>query len=249
MDSRSIRKDTTVWKEIEYQSCVAGRTCMDGQSRKFCRKTGTCKMDRKYQDSLLVEYQSCVARRTCMDGQSRTFCRKTGTQKMDSKYQDSLLVEGRGQTDGASDRRRPLGWTCMDGWTRTICRKIGARNKMSMKAQNSLLASGAGCGQTDWASIRWRSDGKPSCKSAHPPHIQGYTMIQTSTMSRMGHCRLVILVRENLDIEILRDIREDDLATIWLRIRRQGKKKSDYGCYIQGTPSIAAGSPTKPKGE
>ena len=47
--------------------------------------------------------------------------------------------------------------------------------------------------------------------------IQGYTMVQTNTMNTMRHCRLIMLVKDEMDIEILGNIMEQDLATIWIR--------------------------------
>ena len=63
--------------------------------------------------------------------------------------------------------------------------------------------------------------------------IQGYTMVQTNTMNRMKHCRLLMLVKDEMDIEILGNIMEQDLATIWIRIRRQGKKSLIIGAIYR----------------
>ena len=54
--------------------------------------------------------------------------------------------------------------------------------------------------------------------------MQGYRMILPNTMTTMGHCRIVALVREQLEVEVINDLMEKDLATIWMKIRRRGKK-------------------------
>ena len=64
-------------------------------------------------------------------------------------------------------------------------------------------------------------------------NVQGYEIICPDTMETLDHCRIVILARESLEIEVLRDIMENDLATIWLKIRRKGKKNLIIGAIYR----------------
>ena len=63
----------------------------------------------------------------------------------------------------------------------------------------------------------------------HEIHIDGFDMITPPTMDRLGHCRLVVLVKQNIAVEIMNDIMEDDLPNVWIKIRRQGKKNLIIG--------------------
>ena len=53
-------------------------------------------------------------------------------------------------------------------------------------------------------------------------------------MNKWGHARIVLLVRNDLEVHVMRDIMEEDTATIWARI---GTTKSSYiavgGIYRQ----------------
>ena len=67
----------------------------------------------------------------------------------------------------------------------------------------------------------------------HEKYIQGYDRIQPLTMTRQGHCRIIVLVKEGVEVEIMDYIMEDDLATVWLKIRRQGKKNLIVGAIYR----------------
>ena len=59
--------------------------------------------------------------------------------------------------------------------------------------------------------------------------INGYKMVQPPTMEFMGHCRLLVLVRDTIEVDILTDIMEEDLPTVWLRIKRRGRRNMIFG--------------------
>ena len=63
----------------------------------------------------------------------------------------------------------------------------------------------------------------------HEKNIAGYTMVLPPTMSTLGHARLVMLIRDNIEVHRLDQFMEDDLAAVWVRVGRKGAKPLHIG--------------------
>ena len=59
---------------------------------------------------------------------------------------------------------------------------------------------------------------------AHLVNIPNYEIVTSNDYKSNGLSRLVVLVRPNLNYRIMEEIMEDDIATIWMKLPRQGKK-------------------------
>ena len=54
-----------------------------------------------------------------------------------------------------------------------------------------------------------------------PPHekeIEGYRLVLPKTLNTMNHARIILLVREGINIEILNDYMDGETATIWVKL-------------------------------
>ena len=74
--------------------------------------------------------------------------------------------------------------------------------------------------------------------------VTGYSVHCTKGFEVMGYSRLVLLVRDGFEVEVIENWMEDDLATIWLKIRRRGGKCITIGgiyrehrLLLQGYPN------------
>ena len=59
--------------------------------------------------------------------------------------------------------------------------------------------------------------------------IQGYKLITPGSLETAGYARIILLVKENIDIHVLNEFMEDDLAAIWVRIGRKTAKPLHIG--------------------
>ena len=64
---------------------------------------------------------------------------------------------------------------------------------------------------------------------AHTPmedrHIQGHKIILPDTMESMGHARVAMIVRNEIDVQLLPELMDKETSTIWIKIGK-GKKNS-----------------------
>ena len=65
----------------------------------------------------------------------------------------------------------------------------------------------------------------------------GYNMILTKAMQSMGYSRLVALVREGIQVEVEEQLMSVDVASIWLKVCKQGGRKL-YICRIYREHSL-----------
>ena len=49
-------------------------------------------------------------------------------------------------------------------------------------------------------------------------HLEGHRIILPKTMTTLKHSRIVLIVRDGLQIEVLEHLMEDDIAAIWVRV-------------------------------
>ena len=60
-----------------------------------------------------------------------------------------------------------------------------------------------------------------------PPHeslISGYSITLPKTVVRNGTARLVLLTKDNLEFELMENLMDDIVSSIWIKISRQGVK-------------------------
>ena len=66
-------------------------------------------------------------------------------------------------------------------------------------------------------------------------NIPGYTLILPNTWSNLKHARIICLVKDDLNIHILREHMDEDTATIWLRVGTGKKSVLIGGIYREHT--------------
>ena len=78
--------------------------------------------------------------------------------------------------------------------------------------------------------------------------IEGYDVILPRTMDRMGYARILLLVKQGIDIEVLENCMETDISAIWVKISNKGRKPLISGgiyreqhLLLQGTPNLSDG--------
>ena len=59
--------------------------------------------------------------------------------------------------------------------------------------------------------------------------IQGYKLICPGSLATAGYARLILLVKDAIDCQLLNKFMEDDLATIWVRVGRKSSKPLHIG--------------------
>ena len=60
---------------------------------------------------------------------------------------------------------------------------------------------------------------------AHETRIEGYSIIKTKNAEKAGISRLVLLVREGVEIRLEDNLMEENVASIWIRCPRKGGRK------------------------
>ena len=77
-------------------------------------------------------------------------------------------------------------------------------------------------------------------------HVEGYRLILPKTMISLKHARLVLLVKEELEIRILDNIMTDDICIIWIQFGQPRRKPLTIGgiyreqhLLLQGTPNMS----------
>ena len=60
-------------------------------------------------------------------------------------------------------------------------------------------------------------------------NIQGYSMILPRTTEVQNHARLVLLVKEGLEVQLLPDLMDTTVAAIWIKICSRGRKSVTVG--------------------
>ena len=63
----------------------------------------------------------------------------------------------------------------------------------------------------------------------HEREILGHEIIYPNTMERLGHARIILLVREGISVVKLNQYMESDTATIWVRVGSSRKKSIIVG--------------------
>ena len=65
----------------------------------------------------------------------------------------------------------------------------------------------------------------------HELLVTGYRMIKPNTLNNLKYCRLAVLIREDLgiDVETIPEIMDEVSSTVWLKIRRKGKRNLILG--------------------
>ena len=64
-------------------------------------------------------------------------------------------------------------------------------------------------------------------------NVEGYREIQPLTMKVRGISRITALVKEEMDIEIKEDWMDDETSSIWMLVKRAGKKKLAIGAIYR----------------
>ena len=64
-------------------------------------------------------------------------------------------------------------------------------------------------------------------------HIPGYTLILPRTMDLIGNCRVAILVKEGVDVQVLDKFMDPHIASIWLKISAKGNKIIHLGAVYR----------------
>ena len=67
--------------------------------------------------------------------------------------------------------------------------------------------------------------------------IQGYNMIFPKTIEVQNHARLVLLVKENLDVQILTQHMDSIVAAIWIKVASKGFVYREHQFIRQEIPS------------
>ena len=65
--------------------------------------------------------------------------------------------------------------------------------------------------------------------------IDGYKMIKPKTTNRLGYSRIIALVRSDVQVRIIPELKEEDLSTIWLKQEEQEEGLVVAGIYREHT--------------
>ena len=72
----------------------------------------------------------------------------------------------------------------------------------------------------------------------HLRQIEGYKLHLPLTMIKHKYARLVLLVKDGVNIKIHKNLMHEDLAVIWLSVLSGGKSVLKLGGGVQGTPAF-----------
>ena len=73
--------------------------------------------------------------------------------------------------------------------------------------------------------------------------IPGYTAVLPNTMLVMGYCRIVMLVREDINFKLEIDYMDSVSASIWISLPRRGQKKIMVGAIYREQHLLRVGTP------
>ena len=63
----------------------------------------------------------------------------------------------------------------------------------------------------------------------HEMEIQGHNIIMPNTMETLLHARIILLVREGIEVEKLDNLMDDQVATIWVRVGQNRRQSINIG--------------------
>ena len=63
--------------------------------------------------------------------------------------------------------------------------------------------------------------------------IPEYKLILPNTMQLLNNCRIAILAKEEMDIQVLNKYMNNDIASIWLKLSCKGKKTVNLGAIYR----------------
>ena len=67
----------------------------------------------------------------------------------------------------------------------------------------------------------------------HETRIEGYNIVHTKSIVTMKYSRLVMLVKDGLNIKIVEDLMDTEVASIWIKVNKQGARSLFLGGHIQ----------------
>ena len=73
--------------------------------------------------------------------------------------------------------------------------------------------------------------------------IPGYRLVLTDTMDTLKYCRLVVLVKEEINFNVEKELMDKTSATIWISIPRKGQKKVIIGAIYREQHLIRVEAP------
>ena len=76
-------------------------------------------------------------------------------------------------------------------------------------------------------------------------------MVKTNTLENLKYCRMVVLIKEDLGIvvETMDELMDEESATIWLKIRRQGHRNIILGAVYREQQLLRQGKDVDTKCE
>ena len=63
----------------------------------------------------------------------------------------------------------------------------------------------------------------------HERELEGHSLVLPNTMATLQHARLVIIVKDGIEVTVLNQFMEKDLASIWVMVGTPGKKSLRVG--------------------
>ena len=67
----------------------------------------------------------------------------------------------------------------------------------------------------------------------HELYIANYKIVLPNTLESQGVCRLAVLVREGVQVKILQEYMNTEIASVWLKVTRKGSKKLHIGAMYR----------------
>ena len=80
---------------------------------------------------------------------------------------------------------------------------------------------------------------------SHLRHIQGYTLQYSKGFQSLGCSRIVMLIRQGFNADIQDSWMEEDLATIWIKIKRRGCQSIMLGAIYREHRLLLQGYPNR----
>ena len=65
--------------------------------------------------------------------------------------------------------------------------------------------------------------------SEQQKQVTGYKMILPRTVELHNHARLVVLIKEEMEVEILHDLMDNQVAAVWIKVGGGGRKAMKIG--------------------
>ena len=79
-------------------------------------------------------------------------------------------------------------------------------------------------------------------------HIDGYKMIHPKTILSLGYSRLILLVKEGINVQLIADLMDDTISSIWTKINKNGAKNlylggvyREHRHLLQPSPNLTGG--------